>query len=1066
MQVQEGDQREVFFSMRPAATSDRRLAVIVIILLALVFAAIAPFARVPLPEVPLFVASYQSAFAISDLITAVLLFAQFGMLRSRVLLLLAGGYLFTAAMAIVQALTFPGLFTPTGLVDAGNFGRQAPFWIYLFWHGGFPVLVFGYALQKRKDGGSEIRGSAGGAIVSSVVAVGIAVFACILIVTSGREFLPILQRAGRSTPSMIGALSVVCSLNAAALAALWLRRPHSALDIWLMVVMCAWLFDFTLSAVVNADRYDLGFYAGRIYGLLAASFVLSMLLIEGIAQQAQLSRLLKTTRQQSASERDRFREREHLFSAAVESSNDAIITKTLDGVITGWNRAAEHLFGFSADEAIGKSIDIIVPDGLRGEVRNILDQVRSGMVIKNYETVRISRDRRVIDVSLSISPVKSQSGQIIGATEIARDLSETRKAQVALQQQIEERQRIFETSQDLILVTGPKGNFVQVSPSSTWILGYRPEQMIGHSAVEFIHPEDLESTRDEMRSARRGRGMRNFVTRYLHRDGRVVRLTWMGTWSEPVRRHFFIGRDMTEILQAQEALLDSERMARRIIETALDAFVQMDDAGYILDWNSQAEKIFGWSRAEAVGQVLAELIVPEPHRARHREGLAHFLRTGDGPILGTRLEIESQRRDGKEIEVELSITAFERRGRFVFNGFIRDLTDKIAAEAQLRQAQKMESVGQLTGGIAHDFNNILTVITGTIEILAEGVRDRPNLAAIAKMIDEAAERGADLTRHLLAFARLQPLQPREIDVNALVVTAGKLLRPTLGEHIEIEPMLAEDPWLAFVDPSQLTTAILNLALNARDAMPRGGKLIIETLNSTLDESYAGQHSDVKPGQYILIAISDTGIGIPAELLDKVFEPFFTTKELGRGTGLGLSMVYGFVKQSGGHIKVYSEKGHGTTIKLYLPRSTAQSQSASSEAIAAEAAEGGTELVLVVEDDELVRNYVTAQIRSLGYRTLSAANADEALRAIAVDPTIDLLFTDVIMPGLMNGRMLADAALKIRTGLKVLYTSGYTENAIVHHGRLDPGVLLLAKPYHKADLARMMRMALGATGGRG
>jgi PAS domain S-box-containing protein len=1065
MQVQEDDERGAFFSSRCVERRDRQFALIVVIFSALVFGAVAPFARVRLPEVPLFVASHQSALALNDVITAVLLFAQFGMLRWRVLLLLAGGYLFTAAMAIVHALTFPGLFAPTGLLESGNAGRQIPFWIYLLWHGGFPVVVLGYALLKGKDGGREIHGSVGGAILSSVVVVGIAVFACTSTVISEREFLPILVRAGRSTPAMIGALTLVCSLSLAALAGLWLRRPHSALDVWLMVVMCAWLFDFALSAVINADRYDLGFYVGRIYGLLAASFVLAMLLIESAAQQAQLARLLKTVRQQSASERDSFRERERLFSAAVESSNDAIMTRSLDGVITAWNRAAEQLFGFSADEAIGKSIDIIVPDGLRSEVRDILDQVHSGIAIQNYETVRISRDGRAIDVSLSNSPVKSQSGEIVGVTEIARDLSETRKTQIALRQQIEERQRIFETSQDLILVTDPQGNFVQVSPSSASILGYQPEEMIGHSAVKFIHPDDLESTREEMRSARRGRGMRNFVTRYIHRDGRVVRLTWMGTWSEPVRRHFFIGRDMTEILLAQEALLDSERMARGIVETALDAFVQMDDAGAIIDWNSQAEQILGWSHAEVVGKVLAELIVPQAHRTRHWEGLMQFLRTGEGPMLGTRFEIEAQRRDGKEIKVELSITALRRRGRHVFNAFIRDLTDKIAAETQNRQAQKMEAIGQLTGGIAHDFNNILTVIIGTIEILADGVSDRPDLAAIAKMIDEAAERGADLTKHLLAFARLQPLQPREVDVNALIVTAGKLLRPTLGEHIEIESLLAEDPWLAFVDPSQLTTAILNLVLNARDAMPQGGKLIIETLNRHLDEGYAGQNSEVKPGQYVLIAISDTGTGIPAELLDKVFEPFFTTKEPGRGTGLGLSMVYGFVKQSGGHIKVYSEQGHGTTIKLYLPRNVELSQSAL-EAGGAEAAEGGTELILVVEDDALVRNYVITQIRSLGYRTLAAANAGEALRVIHVDPAIDLLFTDVIMPGSMNGRKLAEEALQIRTGLKVLYTSGYTENAIVHHGRLDPGVLLLAKPYRKADLARMIRMALNAAHGRG
>jgi PAS domain S-box-containing protein len=1065
MQVQEDDERVAFFSSRPVERRDRQLALTVVAFSTLVFAAVAPFARVKLPEVPLFVASYQSALALNDVITAVLLFAQFAMVRSRVLLLLAGGYLFTAGMAIVHALAFPGLFAPAGLIEAGNAGRQVPFWIYLIWHGGFPVLVFGYALMKGKESGREMRGPVGGAILLVVVAVVVAVVACTFTVVSERQFLPILLRAGRSTPAMIAVISTVCLLSLVALAGLWSRRPHSALDVWLMVVMCAWVFDFTLSAVVNADRYDLGFYVGRTYGLLAASFVLTMLLIESAAQQNQLARLLKTVRQQGAFERDSFRERERLFSAAVESSNDAIITMALDGVITGWNRAAENLFGYSTDEAIGKSIDIIVPSGLRSEVREILDQVRGGIAIKNYETVRTSKDGRAVDVSLSISPVKLNTGQIVGATKIARDLSETRKTQAALRQETEERQRIFETSQDLILVTDPKGNFVQVSPSSAAILGYQPEEMIGHSAVEFIHPGDLESTRDEMRSARRGRGMRNFATRYLHRDGRIVRLAWMGTWSEPVRRHFFIGRDMTEILLAQEALLDSERMARGIVETALDAFVQMDDAGTVIDWNSQAEKIFGWSHAEAVGRVLAELIIPEAHRARHWEGLMQFLRTGAGPILGSRFEIEAQRRDGKEIKVELSITALQRRGGHVFNGFIRDLTDKIAAETRNRQTQKMEAIGQLTGGIAHDFNNILTVIIGTIEILSEGVSDRPALAAIAKMIDEAAERGADLTKHLLAFARLQPLQPREIDVNALIVTAGKLLRPTLGEHIEIDSMLAEDSWLAFVDPSQLTTAILNLVLNARDAMPQGGKLIIETLNSHLDASYAAQNNEVKPGQYVLIAISDTGVGIPAELLDKVFEPFFTTKEPGRGTGLGLSMVYGFVKQSGGHIKVYSEQGHGTTIKLYLPRSVGQSQGAL-EAGGAEMPEGGTELILVVEDDALVRNYVIAQVRSLGYRTLSAANADEALRAIIDNPAIDLLFTDVIMPGSMNGRKLAEEARKLRTGLNVLYTSGYTENAIVHHGRLDPGVLLLAKPYRKGDLARMIRMALSPVDGRG
>ena len=603
--------------------------------------------------------------------------------------------------------------------------------------------------------------------------------------------------------------------------------------------------------------------------------------------------------------------------------------RRVGGTITAWNRAAERLFGFTSTEAVGKHIDIIVPLDRRTELRAMLERVGRGEVIEQYETLRVHRDGRSVEVSLSISPIRSVAGEIIGVSKTARDITESKRTQTALNQEIEERRRIFETSQDLILVTDTAGNFIQVSPSAKTILGYEASEMIGRSAVEFIHPDDLDSTRHEMRSARRGRQMRSFETRYVHRDGQAVTLNWMGTWSEPVRRHFFIGRDLTE---------------------------------------------------------------------------------------------------------------------------------KQAAEAQMRHVQKMDAIGQLTGGVAHDFNNILTVITGTIGILEEAVADKPELVAIAKLIDEAAERGANLTKHLLAFARKQPLQPLEVDVNSLVLEAAKLLHPTLGEHIEITPLLAEDAWTALVDPNQLTTAVLNLALNARDAMPGGGKLALETNNVFLDENYAGMHSEVTPGNYVMVAVSDTGTGIPAALVERVFDPFFTTKEVGKGTGLGLSMVFGFVKQSGGHIKIYSEEGHGTSVKMYLPRATGLNQTAA-EALISATIEGGDEVVLVVEDDSLVRRYVMTQIASLGYTTLEASNASEALQIVDAVGTIDLLFTDVIMPGTLNGKQLVDEALKRRPTLKVLFTSGYTENAIVHHGRLDSGVLLLAKPYRKSELARMLRLAL-------
>jgi signal transduction histidine kinase len=387
----------------------------------------------------------------------------------------------------------------------------------------------------------------------------------------------------------------------------------------------------------------------------------------------------------------------------------------------------------------------------------------------------------------------------------------------------------------------------------------------------------------------------------------------------------------------------------------------------------------------------------------------------------------------------------------------RLLDEKGAADVQLRQAQKMEAVGQLTGGVAHDLNNILTVITGTIEILAEAVAGQPELVAIAKMIEEAAARGGDLTQRLLAFARKQPLQPCEVDVNALVMESAKLLRPTLGEHIETHMKLAGDAWPALVDPSQLTNAILNLSLNARDAMPEGGTLIIETSNVVLDDAYVSMNSDVVAGDYVMVAVTDTGHGIPAAILNKVFEPFFTTKDVDKGTGLGLSMVYGFVKQSNGHIKIYSEEGHGTTIRIYLPRAASVADPAVADG--PPVLEGGRETILVVEDDNLVRTFVVSQIQSLGYLTLAAVNAAEAMAVIDGPQAIDLLFTDMIMPGSMNGRQLAAAALKRRASLRILYTSGYSNEAIIHHGQLDAGVLLLAKPYRKSDLARMIRTAL-------
>ncbi|MGY4402712.1 ATP-binding protein [Bradyrhizobium sp. USDA 3315] len=385
-----------------------------------------------------------------------------------------------------------------------------------------------------------------------------------------------------------------------------------------------------------------------------------------------------------------------------------------------------------------------------------------------------------------------------------------------------------------------------------------------------------------------------------------------------------------------------------------------------------------------------------------------------------------------------------------------------ANESKIRQAQKMEAVGQLTGGIAHDFNNILTVITGTIDILAEAVTHNRQLTEITALIRDAAERGASLTRHLLAFARKQPLQPSDVDVNALMVDTIELLRPTIGDHVDIDFRSAPDLPRALVDGNQLVTAIINLALNARDAMPKGGRLTIETRTAELKPADVNGHDGLAAGDYVAIALTDNGRGIAEADLAKVFGPFFTTKDVGKGTGLGLSMVYGFVKQSNGHVVLDSEVDSGIRVMLCLPRAAAVSAAAVPERRQPDA-RGAQEIVLVVEDDRLVRSYVLTQIESPGYTTLSANNGREALAVLESGAPIDLLFTDVIMPGAMNGRDLATEARKRRPGLRVLFTSGYTDDAIDQDGKLEQGILFLAKPYSRAELARMLRVALREEG---
>jgi two-component system cell cycle sensor histidine kinase/response regulator CckA len=514
---------------------------------------------------------------------------------------------------------------------------------------------------------------------------------------------------------------------------------------------------------------------------------------------------------------------------------------------------------------------------------------------------------------------------------------------------------------------------------------------------------------------------------------------------------------------AEEARASAGRLSA-ILQAALDAHVAIDDGGRITSWNRQAEAMFGWAESEVRGKLLADTVVPAEHRSAHAAGLRRFLASGDGPILNQRIELNALRRDGSEFPVELAVAPVRVGTSWLFSAFIRDVTARREAEEtlrkselQLRQAQKMEAVGRLAGGIAHDFNNVLTAVFGYVDLLCEELPPESGAQSDLAEVRKAAERAAGLTRQLLAFSRQQVLEPVVLGLNDLMEDFEKMLRRVIGEDVQMRLSLAKDAGNVRADPGQLHQVIMNLAVNARDAMPTGGTLILETSNTELTEQYAELHQPVVPGRYVMLAVSDTGTGMSPEVRARIFEPFYTTKEQGKGTGLGLSTVYGIVKQSGGYIWVYSEVGRGTSFKIYLPRVDAPAQAIAKpkESPTLE----GQETILLAEDDDILRPLARALLQKLGYTVLEGNNAQSALAAArAHTGPIHLLVADVVMPG-ESGRDLARRLAETRPATKVLYVSGYTDDAIVHHGMLETGLNFLQKPFTPAVLARKVREVL-------
>jgi PAS domain S-box-containing protein len=498
-----------------------------------------------------------------------------------------------------------------------------------------------------------------------------------------------------------------------------------------------------------------------------------------------------------------------------------------------------------------------------------------------------------------------------------------------------------------------------------------------------------------------------------------------------------------------------------ILESAVTAIITIDECGLIEGVNPATERLFGYGASELIGQNV-KVLMPEPYRSEHDGYVESYLRTGEKKIIGIGREVNGRRKDGTNFPLHLSVGEYEAEGRRYFTGIIYDISDRRHIEEALReserrlgQSQKMEAVGQLTGGIAHDFNNLLLVITGNLELLEPRLTS-DEARTLLREAQDAAGLGSKLTDRLLSFARRRHLDAHIIQLNDLVVNIADMLRRTLGEHIALSNSLAADAWSTRADPDQFQSAIVNMAVNARDAMPQGGKLVIETRNTMLDAGDIGHQSELQPGEYVRLSISDTGEGMTSDVRDRVFEPFFTTKEKGRGTGLGLAMVYGFVKQSGGHVTLYSEPSHGTTFNLYFPRTQSLQVSDTPVSKETHAPMSAVETILVVEDDSRVRQLTIKRLKLIGYGVLEASDGPSALAILERDDRVDLVFTDLIMPGGLSGREVALRAREIRPGIKVLLTSGYAEELVRGDELRRENLTVLRKPYLQAELVAALR----------
>ena len=611
-----------------------------------------------------------------------------------------------------------------------------------------------------------------------------------------------------------------------------------------------------------------------------------------------------------------------------------------------------------------------------------------------------------------------------------------------------------------VIIHDMDGRIIHWTAGCERLYGWTRQEAVGQVAQEVLKTK-YPVPRDEILAALQTRGIWEGEVEHHRKDGSAVSIAsqWVVRASKDgaINSVLQTNADVTRLKQVQAELAEREAHLRSILDTVPEAMVVIDEQGRVTSFSAAAAQLFGYRPEEVIGRNV-RMLMPEPYRSEHDDYIANYLRTGEARIIGYGRLVKGLTKDGAVFPMELAVGEARVDGRRIFTGFVRDLTARQRMEDELRQSQKMEAVGQLTGGVAHDFNNILTVIIGNLELLYPQLTD-PNHREFAAEAQSAAQDGAKLAGQLLAFGRRQPLDPKPIDVGPLISNFAELLRRTLGEAVELRIVVAGSAHQTVVDAAQLQNALLNLAINARDAMPDGGQLTIEIRQARLDADYAQTHPEIRTGRYVLIEVTDTGAGMSEEVRRHAFEPFFTTKSTGAGTGLGLSMVYGFVKQSGGNIQIYSELGRGTAVRVFLPAAETFAAETSPRASGKYPADmpQGSETIILVEDDPRLRRVVSRRLRSLGYEAIETDSGQAAMTQLAARPDVAMIFTDVVMPGGMSGYELAKAALAAKPDLKVLFTSGYAEPSIARLGLMTGA--WLKKPYTADELAAKIHAVL-------